>query len=137
PGSSGGPILDETGVAIGVAVATYQGGQNLNFAVPIYLVTNLLAKAGPPNAFAPTRTASTERSYTSGLGEHSTHGVEVANFEWTGYDNSLDSITEKPIEFIIRNRLLQPVTKVVGILLFYDKDKEAVGYEYFHYDTTV
>ena len=133
PGSSGGPILDESGSAVGVAVATYQGGQNLNFAIPISLVTNLMAKVGPTTGFAPRETQAAEKSYVSGLGEDSTHGVELANFEWTESRHPSAPYTEKPIEFIIRNRLRQPVTKIEGMLIFYDSQKQPLGYEYFHW----
>lgn len=43
PGSSGGPVMDEKGSVIGVAVATFKDGQNLNLAVPIAYVSKLLA----------------------------------------------------------------------------------------------
>jgi len=41
-GSSGGPVLNEKGDVIGVAFATFQGGQNLNFAIPSNYLKALL-----------------------------------------------------------------------------------------------
>lgn len=45
-GSSGGPVMNEKGEVIGVAVSMLEGGQNLNFAVPVSAVTSLAAS--PP-----------------------------------------------------------------------------------------
>lgn len=44
PGSSGGPVLNQAGSVIGVAVATLRGGQNLNFAVSSRHVEELLSR---------------------------------------------------------------------------------------------
>lgn len=41
-GSSGGPVLNQQGEVVGVAVATLRGGQNLNFAVPACYLSSLL-----------------------------------------------------------------------------------------------
>ena len=41
PGSSGGPILNNAGKVIGVAVAVLEEGQNLNFAVPASKIPSL------------------------------------------------------------------------------------------------
>jgi hypothetical protein len=43
PGSSGGPVMDNSGLVIGIAEATFSNGQNLNFAVPVLYLSKLLA----------------------------------------------------------------------------------------------
>lgn len=43
-GSSGGPVLDAKGELIGVSVGQYEGGQNLNFAIPKINIQQLLQK---------------------------------------------------------------------------------------------
>jgi hypothetical protein len=47
PGSSGGPIFNDRGEVIGVAVAILEEGQNLNFGVPARYLTPLIHHAQP------------------------------------------------------------------------------------------
>jgi S1-C subfamily serine protease len=46
PGSSGGPVLGADGKVVGIAVSQMEGGQNLNFAVPINYARGLLTHLG-------------------------------------------------------------------------------------------
>jgi S1-C subfamily serine protease len=41
-GSSGGPVLDQYGRVIGISTATVETGQNLNFAVPVAYLAELI-----------------------------------------------------------------------------------------------
>ena len=50
-GSSGGPVLNSAGQAIGVTTLTYAEGQNLNMAIPARHAADLLALAGNPIPF--------------------------------------------------------------------------------------
>ncbi|MBV8482890.1 MAG: trypsin-like peptidase domain-containing protein, partial [Verrucomicrobia bacterium] len=45
PGSSGSPVLDETGQVIGMATLTYKEGQNLNFAISAEAIRNAISIA--------------------------------------------------------------------------------------------
>jgi len=51
-GSSGGPVVNEKGLVIGVAVSGYETGQNLNFAVPAAALNSLLQQIGPVKPFS-------------------------------------------------------------------------------------
>lgn len=42
-GSSGGPVLNDQGIVVGVSVATIANGQNLNFAVPSKYLLDLIS----------------------------------------------------------------------------------------------
>ena len=46
PGSSGGPVLNQKGEAIGVSVLSIRDGQNLNFAIPSNYLKKLRTKIG-------------------------------------------------------------------------------------------
>ena len=46
PGSSGGPVLNGNGKAIGISLITLEEGQNLNFAIPSNDLKELLTQAG-------------------------------------------------------------------------------------------
>jgi hypothetical protein len=53
PGSSGGPVFNDRGQVIGVSTLVLNGGQNLNFAIPINAVKTMLAgDRGTPLAAA-------------------------------------------------------------------------------------
>ena len=50
PGSSGGPVLNDEGEVIGIVYAGHGGpdAQNLNLAIPVSYLKNLLKRVGPP-----------------------------------------------------------------------------------------
>ncbi len=62
PGSSGGPVLNSHGEVIGVAVATFKAGQNLNFAVPASYLTLLLQNMKPVAPLSATKPYQKDRS---------------------------------------------------------------------------
>lgn len=53
PGSSGGPVLDQYGLVIGVVTSTFMGAQNVNLAIRGALAASLIESAGVPVRYAP------------------------------------------------------------------------------------
>jgi serine protease Do len=47
PGSSGGPLFNERGEVVGIATAVLQGGQNLNFGVPVRYLAPMIKQPAP------------------------------------------------------------------------------------------
>lgn len=119
PGSSGGPILDSSGKVVGVAVATFSDGQNLNFAVPASRIRRLLSQRSDPmplaSISAPSSTTSTP------VEAKATDGVIIRNLDWKNL-HSRDS----EYVFSIRNNLRESITDILYVTIFYDAAGEPI-----------
>ena len=82
PGSSGGPVLNHKGQVIGVSVATFRGGQNLNFAIPSNYLKKLMEQIGPAKPLSKAKPAGSKRSILDDLGDRSAEGVTGAKLTW-------------------------------------------------------
>jgi hypothetical protein len=114
PGSSGGPVLNGKGEVIGVSVATFRGGQNLNFAIPSSYLKTLLAKAGPAKPLADAKQPKAQRSILTDLGGRSSEGVVGGQLTWDLPGNEFSG----HYSFSLRNQLREPVKDVYCLIVF-------------------
>ena len=63
PGSSGGPVLNNCGEVIGISVTIFNGGQNLNFAVPSNDLQTLITGLTPAKPLSQGKSAVSAETY--------------------------------------------------------------------------
>lgn len=115
PGSSGGPVLNGKGEVIGVSVATFRGGQNLNFAIPSNYVNALLANRGAARPLFSANSSGKQRSILADFGGKSSEAVVGENFT---YDSV--SLRSGQYSFSLVNKLREPVQSIYCLIVFYD-----------------
>jgi len=123
PGSSGGPVLNSKGEAIGVAVGTFRAGQNLNFAVPISYLERLLVALTPLTPLSTAKKVSPAISPFDDVGESNVTGVVGDQFAWGVQlvQGPVLLLSRIDFTFSLRNQLRTPVRKVKFVVVFYDK----------------
>jgi len=122
PGSSGGPVLNGNGEVIGVSVASFRSGQNLNFAIPSNYLKTLIDETGTTKPLATVKPSKSQRSIISDLGGRSSEGVTGEKLTW-------DSNTQSgEYSFSLHNRLREAVKNVYCLVIFYDKTDSPIDF---------
>lgn len=131
PGSSGGPVMDSSGAVIGISVATFQDGQNLNLAVPISYLSRLLAS--PSRGLIPLGDKKpggpAEKSIVDGLGTKAENGLKINDYQLTV--NPEYPYVQGAYEFRVTNRLPVGVSEIKLLILYYDASGSLMNYEDF------
>ena len=116
PGSSGGPVLDQSGNVVGVSFASIEKGQNLNFAIPSDYLAALRDSKTELRPFTAIPRAKARTTLLDRIGnERPLAGVvgENLTYDGAGFQSGQFSLS-------LHNKLRENVTGVFGIVIFHD-----------------
>ena len=132
PGSSGGPVLNDKGQVIGVSVATFRGGQNLNFAIPSNYLRKLIGQIGTVKPLSQAKGTESKRSILADLGGRSAEGVTGGKLTWEYSLNQVGSDSGR-YAFSLRNHTRENIRNVECFVIFYDALGEPIDVDIVHF----
>ena len=128
PGSSGGPVLNDKGQVIGVSVATFRGGQNLNFAIPSNYLKKLITQIEPAKPLSEAKPAKSKHSVLDGFGDRSIEGIIAGKLTWQHEHLQWGNYT-----FSLQNRLRENLANVYCLVIFYDEHDDPIDVDLVQY----
>lgn len=131
PGSSGGPVIGNSGMVIGVAVGTLSSGQNLNFAIPSDIVKSLINESMgmPITKLNISKGATAPKSEESQINIEK--GLYIRNIEWEIRTSVLDNeppLVKKLKGFSFKNDLPYRVSQIKVLFIVYDESGVPIDY---------
>jgi hypothetical protein len=135
PGSSGGPVLSDSGGVIGVAEATFKNGQNLNLAVSVSYLRKMWNAASQHTVVTPLaqqRSNGTGPSVLDGIGNRLETGVHINDFEMNFYDG-----LKGGFEMRISNMLPVSISRILLRIISRDNSNAIMDFEDFMYDPVI
>jgi hypothetical protein len=132
PGSSGGPVMNNSGAVIGISVATFRDGQNLNLAVPVSYLSKLMA--APLKGIAPLgdrgNVSQSRGSMLEGVGTKTEKGVVISDFHLDVGDPANYNYPDAgKYEFRLTNKLPVEICHLELRILYYDSAGALMDFE--------